>query len=501
MRVAVWKQPPFLGYIGVDVDYSGMKALVMGLGLHGGGLETAAFLVRHGAAVTVTDLRDEAALAPSIERLDAVCAACGTAVRYVLGRHETGDFAGADMVVKNPGVPVDSPFLKAARCVETDISLFLRDCPARITAVTGSKGKSSTASAIHWTLKQARKRSMAASRAYLGGNITVSPLTFLDELRADDDVVLELSSWQLGDLWGRVRPGGLPLLKPKVAVLTAIMPDHLDRYVDMDAYVDDKRVIYRGQDGSDFTIAGGGVWGESFRAESRGRPLVYFGSPLGEGISGGWFDGTDSPGFARFCDEPPAGIAAGEIVELVPERPLVPGVHQKMNLLAAGLAALALGVDGGVIRENLGSFPGIEHRLEFFHEANGAKYYNDSAATIPEAAAAAVEALGSRSPVVLVTGGTDKNLDFAPLVEAAKAAKAVILLDGSGSGKLTQLFEAQGVAYLGPFDSVEKAVLAAAGAAAAGDSVVLSPGCASFGMFLNEFDRGRKWKDAVARFA
>jgi UDP-N-acetylmuramoylalanine--D-glutamate ligase len=481
-----------------------MKALVMGLGLHGGGLESARYLAAHGAELTVTDLRDEKTLAPSIEKLKAA----GISARYVLGRHDIEDFENADMVIKNPGVRPDSPYLQAAKQVETDISLFLAASPARLIAVTGSKGKSSTASAIHWVLDQARQRDRGLrplpGKAYLGGNITVSPLTFLDALGPEDDVVLELSSWQLGDLKGRLRPGSAganpgALLKPRAAVITAIMPDHLDRYGTMEAYVADKRVIYQGQDDGDLTVAGDDDWGRSFLAETPGRSLVYAQGPLPEGVAGGWVDGPGGPGLARLYGRYPKDITAGEPVELVPAKLLVPGSHQKKNLLAAALALLDLGLPAGFIRESLGRFPGIEHRLEFFHESRGLRFYNDTAATIPEAAAAAVAAFDT--PVVLVTGGADKNLDFSPLVTAASKAKAIILLAGTGSDKLTSLLAGAGIGYQGPFDNVDTAVKAALAAARPGDTVVLSPGCASFGMFLNEFDRGRKWKEAVLRLA
>ena len=132
-----------------------MKVLIMGLGLHGGGLESARYLLRRGAEITVTDLRDEKKLAPTIEQLEAARAGIPNAppIRYVLGRHEIKDFTAAGMVIKNPGVRPDSPFLQAARRIETDISLFLAASPARLVAVTGSKGKSSVASAIYWTLQ------------------------------------------------------------------------------------------------------------------------------------------------------------------------------------------------------------------------------------------------------------------------------------------------------------------------------------------------------------
>jgi UDP-N-acetylmuramoylalanine--D-glutamate ligase len=184
---------------------------------------------------------------------------------------------------------------------------------------------------------------------------------------------------------------------------------------------------------------------------------------------------------------------------LVPARLRVPGDHQKLNLLAAALAVYGTGVDAKKIYNALGDFPGIEHRLELFHEAGGVRFYNDSAATIPEASAACIDALSPEGPLVLVTGGTDKNLDFTPFVKKAGNAKAVILLAGSGSEKLIPLLAENGVDYSGPFDDLEKAVRLSIEKAEKGGCVALSPGCASFGMFLNEFDRGRKWKDAVLR--
>jgi len=469
------------------MDYSGFKVLVMGLGLHGGGLQSALFLLRRGAEVTVTDLRDEKILRPSIEQLDAACRELGRApVRYVLGKHEIEDFQKADMVVKNPGVKPDSPFLKAAKRIETDISLFLMESKARLFAVTGSKGKSCTSAALHWILNKTKK----TGRAFLGGNITISPLSFPDDLSEGDDVVLELSSWQLGDLKGRLAPDDSPLLKPKAAVLTAIMPDHLDRYASMEEYVDDKRNIYRGQDGSCVTVAGDCPWGKSFRSETRGRPLVYSSSPLEDGLEGGWIDG-EGKGMAR--------LTGGQCEQVVPALLLTPGEHQKLNLLAAALAVYSLGTGAGEICGALSDFPGIEHRLELFHERDGVRFYNDSAATIPEAAAACVEALSACAPLVLVTGGTDKNLDFSPLAKAACKAKAVVLLAGSGSEKLIPLLKTAGISYSGPFNELEKAVVRVLDTVEKGDIAALSPGCASFEMFLNEFDRGKKWKDAVLR--
>jgi UDP-N-acetylmuramoylalanine--D-glutamate ligase len=320
-------------------------------------------------------------------------------------------------------------------------------------------------------------------------------------LNENDNVVLELSSFQLGDLKGRTTADGNPLLKPAAAVITSIRPDHLDRYSSMNEYIDDKRNIYRGQDSDCITVAGDDSWGKSFRTETKGRPLIYSYSLPEKEQSGGWLE--DGSGFARLynwkggCDE---------FAELVPRVLLVPGEHQKMNLLSAALAAYGLDVKAEKIRIALDTFPGVEHRLEFFYEANGVRFYNDSAATIPEAAAACVKTLASQAPLILVTGGADKNLDFTPLVKAASKAKFIILLAGTGSEKLASLLKKDGISYNGPFDDLGKAVCCVMEKTASvrrtegACCTVLSPGCSSFGMFLNEFDRGNKWKDAVKRF-
>ena len=209
-----FNNPPF----STLADIAGLRVTVMGLGLNGGGLASARFFARHGAEVTVTDMKSAAELAPSIEAL-----AEFTAIRFVLGTHELDDFSNADMVLKNPGVKLaGNRYLESAKSIESDVSVFLRLSQAPVLAVTGSKGKSSTVSALHYGMKQ------LGYPVFLGGNITVSPLSFLEETGPDTPVVLELSSWQLADLRGR------GLLKPRVALITPIMSDHQNWYGSME---------------------------------------------------------------------------------------------------------------------------------------------------------------------------------------------------------------------------------------------------------------------------
>lgn len=462
-------------------DIPGMKVTIMGLGLHGGGLESARFFSDKGALVTVTDLRDETILKPSIEALGS------RRIRYVLGRHETNDFSSADIVIKNPAVRKDSPYLAVARQIESDISVFLRFSRSPLIAVTGSKGKSSTASAVYFGFK------FANMKALLGGNITVSPLSFIDETAPERPVVLELSSWQLADLKGK------GILKPKVSILTSIMPDHMNYYHSMEEYVADKRVIYLEQEETDFTICDfDSEWGRSFASETRAKVLWYSGNAASKSAfnRGAWLSAQADGKIHGYCRFEQSKESAAE--EILPAELRVKGEHMRKNLLAAGLALKAFGLKSALVAKAMGAFSGVEHRLEFFAESRGIKWYNDSAATIPDAVEAAVNSFSE--PIVLITGGTDKNIDFSPIQKAFEKAAAIVLLKGSGTDKMIPILKALGKLFEGPFDTLNDAIAAAANKAKPGWVVILSPGCASFGMFLHEFDRGLKFKAAVLNY-
>ena len=254
--------------------FKGKKALVMGLGLHGGGVETVRFLTGRGADVVCTDLRTEEQLRPSLDALE------GLPVRYVLGRHNPGDFDAADIIVKNPAVASDNPLLAGRRNIETDISLFLRCSSSPLIALTGSKGKSTAASALHHILR------CRYPGARLGGNITVSPLNFLEDLRSGDPVVLELSSWQLADL-RRNRD-----FHPEIACITNLMQDHQNRYASFADYEADKTVVFT-------SLAPGGLgvfpdnrYGRKWAAGCAGTSVLV---------------GTEPPGAPRSSPPPAPG--------------------------------------------------------------------------------------------------------------------------------------------------------------------------------------------------
>lgn len=491
-------------------DIKGKKVTVMGLGLNGGGEASVRFFLKHGAFVTATDTKTQDQLRSTIDSLENDSTIDKTHLKYVLGCHKIEDFETADCVIKNPGVKIEgNNFLAAARSIETDISIFLRFTKSKIIAVTGSKGKSSTVSAINYGLNQ------AGFESFLGGNITVSPLTFLEKTSENTITVLELSSWQLSDLRGR------SVLKPFISIITKIVPDHQDWYKNINDYVADKRLIYADQDENDWTIVGEDEWGKSFANETKAKVLQYFDfdtKPTANGV----FQEKDENG------EIVGKVKLSEMKkpETIMKKLAVPGTHTKENVLNACLVLYLLGVEAKKIVEIMSHWQGLPHRLQYFFEYKNFRFYNDSAATVPEAAAEAVKAFSK--PVILITGGTDKGLSLSPLTDAVKndsdfPPKAIYLLSGTATDKLLPCFHENNIKYFGPFDNLESLLSALKNdidemtppskkfetteasktinhnADDANNIIVFSPGSTSFGMFANEFDRGKKFMEAVKK--
>lgn len=497
-------------------DIEGKHVVVMGLGLNGGGEASVRFLLKHGAYVLVTDLKTAEQLAPTIRSISSDNSLDKSRLTYRLGQHKIEDFEKADCVIKNPGVKYDgNKYLAAAKAIETDISLFLHFSKAPVIAVTGSKGKSSTVSAIYYGLKE------AGFDAFLGGNITVSPLTFLEQTSGTTPVVLELSSWQLADLRGR------KVLKPHIAVITKIIPDHQNFYHSMLAYIADKKLIYADQTKDDFTIldfdddpaADGGTlienWGNVFAKETKARVLRYSKSRLPKGVFGVWQD-SEGTGIARLPEEYLSRYAKNHAkdYDTILKELVVPGKHMRLNVLNAALVLKLMGVAPEQIIEILGKWTGIEHRLEYFHSwtvkyASGAsatiKFYNDSASTVPESAAESTQAFGT--PVIFLTGGTDKGLDLSPVAQtitrpSSYKPSAIYMLEGTASDKIIRDFNEKRIDYNGPYKNLDdmlsqlKADLLKK--PLTNDKIVVfSPGATSFGMFTNEFDRGNQFKNKV----
>src|SRR5574344_3005873 len=448
-------------------DIANKHITVMGLGLNGGGEACVRFFLQHDAYVTVTDMKSAEQLRPTIESLSKDTFLDKSRLTYVLGQHRIDDFSNADCVIKNPGVKIEgNQYLAAAKAIETDLSIFLHFTKAPIIAVTGSKGKSSTVSAIDFGLRS------AGFTSFLGGNITVSPLTFLDKTDGTTPVVLELSSWQLADLRGR------NVLKPQIAIITKIVPDHQNWYGDMDSYVADKRLIYAAQTAGDYTILdadddgylhesaspkeGCKCWGDLFASETKGTVLRYSKKPLAKDTDGVYqmHTPTGVVGMEHLVHELRSKSTNAHSVSdnQIMGNLFVPGDHMKVNVLNAALVLRLMGVSPEQTITILGSWKGIPHRLEHFHtwiikqtESHKSSprtvyFYNDSCATVPEAAAAASQAFGK--PVVFITGGTDKGLEFDVLADtlnykASYCTKTAgnYLLAGTGTDKLVKLLD------------------------------------------------------------
>jgi UDP-N-acetylmuramoylalanine--D-glutamate ligase len=446
-------------------DVTGRRAIVLGLGHFGGGLGAARWLLRHGAQVTVTDR----APAASLKEPAAELAAAGA--RVVLGGHEGVDFAGADLLVVNPAVPVNAPPVVAARgggaLVTSEIGLLMERWPGPVLGITGSNGKSTTTSLAHAVL------TAAGARAALGGNIGGSLLDHVDEARPGEVAVLEISSFML-DL---LAPLGLG---PDVALITNITPNHLDRHGSFEAYKEAKKQILRrarravlnGDDPHVRDVARG------FAGEA-----LWFGR-RGEAVVGEAGELLDRRGWTL--------LAASDI-------PL-PGRMNRMNLAAAFLAAAAVLADevraARALPTALARYERPAHRLDVVGHWQGITWVDDSSSTTPESTRGSLEAVGEGC--VLIAGGHDKGLDTEPLLDGASRWARVVLTIGEEAPRLLRALALRGVSAEA-VSTVEAAVARAAQLARPGDTVLLSPGYSSHDQFTNYEHRAARFRQEVLR--
>lgn len=454
------------------------RITVFGLGLNMGGVGTVRYLATQGAReIIVTDIKSREELAPSLARLTAY-----KNITYVLGQHRPEDFTGVDMVIKNPVIPWTNEYVKLALehqiPVEMDSSLFFRLCKAPIVGVTGSKGKTTTATLIAHILGSAGKQ------VVMVGISQVGVLGVLEQVTEKSIVVFELSSWRLSAL-ARLKKS------PHIAVLTNIYPDHLNYYKTMAAYMADKKNIFRFQKGSDVVI--GNADDPSVCEMVQDAPGTLLLSSVQHPIDG---DGAWLADETLFVSE-----QGTERVLLPAQKVPLKGKHNLSNVLLAALTGLALGLSTKDVRAGIESFSGVPHRLEKIALKKGVAYYNDTAATIPDATVAALRSF--TEPVILIAGGSDKRLDFTALAQEILARpKGLVLFRGAGTEKLIQamkdmLPEDEKERSFEVVESMGKAVELATRSAEPGDVILLSPGAASFGLFQNEFDRGEQFRKAV----
>jgi UDP-N-acetylmuramoylalanine--D-glutamate ligase len=456
---------------------AGARVCLLGAGREG--LSSLAFLraAVPDARLTVADRTRPDASSPEL-----AAALADPGLAWLTGDGYADALAGFDVVVRSPGIPPTLPALAAARAagvrVTSNMALFLAMRAERVVGVTGTKGKSTTSSLLHTMLRS------AGLDARLVGNIGHPALS---ELRLDDPdeagavYVAELSSHQLADL----------TVSPHLAVVHHVVPEHLDYYASFERYLDAKANIAAHQGQGDLV---------AFDHDSAPAAAVAARSP-GARASFGFGPG---PSDGRRCTVEDGWVverAGGDATRLVEVARIgLRGRHNVANVLAAALAARLLGVPPEAVARAARGFTGLPHRLEPVASVDGVAWFDDSLATVPEAAMAAIESFAV--PAVLIAGGEDRGQDFAALAELLRRrARAVVLLPPSGERLRAALGADAGRLGCVAAASMGEAVAAARAAARPGDVVLLSPAAASRGLFRDYADRGQQFKTAVAELA
>ncbi len=437
----------------------GKRALIIGLAREG--LDLALFLTAHGASVVVTDRKSEADLE------DAMAVLHGREVAYRLGGHSIADLDGVDVVYASPGVPPEHELLVEARRrgiqLSSLVELFFALCPAPIVGITGSAGKSTTTSLIGDIL------AADGRDVFVGGNIGRPLLGKLADMSPSSWVVMELSSFQLEPL----------RVSPHIALVTNVTPNHLDRHPTMEAYWSAKGQILAHQSASDWAVLNADdAW--SRRYAPRGHVKRF---SLTDRVDGAYLAGDQ----LMLDDE--ALVSTRD----VPLR----GRHNLANVLAAMATTRTAGVSRDAMREAIGAFKGVPHRLQSVAERAGVAYVDDSIATAPERSIAALRAYDE--PLVLIAGGRDKHLpmdEWADLI--VQRVKHVVLL-GEMSDLVAEALATASPEYraISRASDMNEAVQQAARVATSGDVVLLAPGGTSYDMYTDFEERGRDFARAA----
>lgn len=438
------------------------KITIMGLGLLGGALNDAIFLAKHGAILTITDLKTEIELKSSLEKLKKI-----TNIKYVLGKHDLKDFQNADMVLQPGNIREDSVYLVEARKNNIPIfvseSLFLKYTEGvKVVGITGTRGKTMTTMLIYEILSKSIKN----KSVYLGGNIrNTSTLALLNKVKSGDIVVMELDSWALHGL------GDLKI-SPHISVFTSFMEDHMNHYKgDMTAYFNDKANIFKYQNKEDFLIINPNL-----------HKLINKNSTK-------------------------AKLIKVDVKEVETFKFIVPGEHQRMNLALAYEVAKLFNIKESVVRKIVKDFKGVEGRLEFLKEYKGIKIYNDNNATTPEATIAGINSfpLKQNQKLILICGGASKNIKLDNFVKNInQKVSRMYLIPGTGTDELLKFKLKIEIIQNSDFKTLIKEAVKSAKkglpAGRQGDIVLFSPAFASFGMFNNEYDRNDQFVKIIRGF-
>jgi UDP-N-acetylmuramoylalanine--D-glutamate ligase len=450
--------------------WSAKRVVILGAARQGVAL--ARFLVAHGARVVLSDQRRFEDL---LDAHKALADLPPGSLEWVCGGHPLEMLAGADLVCPSGGVSLDQPLIVQALQrgipLSNDSQIFLEETPAKVIGITGSAGKTTTTSLVG-RMAQAAVRGSPA-QAWTGGNIGSPLISVVDEMKVGDLAVMELSSFQL-EIMTR---------SPQVAAVLNITPNHLDRHSSMGAYTAAKVQILAHQSTGELAVLGRddpGAWG--LKDSVRGK-LVSFGSQQVRDMPGTYlkneklilWDGTAE---TALMEQSSVGLR---------------GQHNLLNVLAACAIAFAAGLPVEAMGAGVDGFRGVPHRLEFVRTWGGASWYNDSIATAPERAMAAIRSF--EEPLVLLAGGRDKNLPWDDFAQLVRQRVQHVVLFGEAAQKIA--------AALGPGAAVtlcgnlEQAVAAAARVVKPGDVVLLAPGGTSFDEFKDFEERGECFRRLV----
>jgi UDP-N-acetylmuramoylalanine--D-glutamate ligase len=428
----------------------GKRVTVMGLGRHGGGVAVSRWLAQQGCRVTVTDLEPHGKLTQSLAQVADV-----SIERFQLGRHDEADFASAEIVVVNPAVKPNHPLVELARgggaVITSEIEFFLNRCPATVVGVTGTAGKSTTCTLLAKMLRN------AARQTWLGGNIGVSLLPELDNMRSSDVVVLELSSFQLAHLSDAAK-------LPTIAVITNCSPNHLEWHASWQSYVSAKQRLF---------------------AKEPGKQVVILNHLDPEVAT--WRDRT-----------------MGEVVPLIDESLVLnlklPGEHNRRNAQLAATAAQQLGVSIQVIQATMETFSGLAHRLKFVATVDERRFYNDSKATSVAATIAALAAV--HGPTWLLAGGVHQQLPWTDLATEIVVKTKGVAFFGQSRHALAAAVRSVNTNFpLAVFENLSEAVAWAFNKSRPGEAILLSPACPSFDQFSDFAERGRIFCESVHALA
>ncbi|HAT72723.1 MAG TPA: UDP-N-acetylmuramoyl-L-alanine--D-glutamate ligase [Elusimicrobia bacterium] len=446
--------------------FKGKRALIIGAGKSG--VACANLLAGRGFDVLITEKKTAGEVKEGLKDLS-------RRVKAETGGHSKAVF-GCGFAVKSPGLPHSNPLIAALKKhkipVFSEIEVALAFSAGKLLAVTGTNGKTTTTLLLGELMKAALS---PRGRALVCGNVGVPAAAVAAKARAGDAVVMEVSSYQLEDS---------TFIKPAVACLLNITPDHLDHHGGMAAYVAAKAGIFRHQDNTAACVFNYEDPAVRRLAKSCPSKALFFSSKRAGGKLSAWASGGKlffKTGGAAFSVKPPA----------------LPGAHNLENAMCAGLMALSAGAAPSCLKKVFAAFKGVEHRLEPAGKVRGVEFINDSKATNVDSALVALKALGRKKNIWLILGGLDKGNPYAPLLPVIRRSVRGVLTIGAAAPKIER--ELAGAAPIITSLDISSACRTILRLASPGDIALFSPACASFDQFRDFEDRGRKFKALVKR--